>query len=127
MLREAAERFLCDRERTTWLARLAGATVVYREPSFKEARALRLEQGLVVERATVRPGIPPGLPRKSAEPAGLSTVIEFALMIVKLVAGVAPKSTAVTPVNPLPVMVTSEFPTAGPDDGLTEVTTGAVA
>jgi hypothetical protein len=41
----------------------------------------------------------------------------------KLAAAVAPKSTAVTPVNPLPSMVTSSCPT-GPLAGVTEVTVG---
>ena len=39
-------------------------------------------------------------------PAGLSAVIVVALTTVKLVAGVVPKSTAVAPVKPVPVIVT---------------------
>ena len=41
--------------------------------------------------------------------------------------GTGPKSTAVAPVNPDPVIVTEVLPTAAPVSGLTPVTTGAVA
>ena len=58
-------------------------------------------------------------------PGGLSAVIEVSLTTVKFVAGVVPKSTAVAPVKPVPVMVTNVPPDAGPDDGLMLVTTGA--
>ena len=44
---------------------------------------------------------------------------------VKLVAGVVPKSTAVTPVKPVPVIVTNVPPAAGPDVGLMPDTVGA--
>ena len=39
-------------------------------------------------------------------PGGLSAVIVVSLTTVKLVAGVVPKSTAVAPAKPLPVIVT---------------------
>ena len=39
-------------------------------------------------------------------PAGLSAVIEVSLTTVRLVAGAVPKSTAVAPVKPVPVIVT---------------------
>ena len=40
-------------------------------------------------------------------------------------AGTVPKSTAVTPLKPVPVTVTAVLPTLGPDVGLTAVTAGA--
>ena len=55
-------------------------------------------------------------------PAGLSTVIKVLLTMVKFVAGVVPKSTAVAPVNPLPVIVTNVPPPTGPAVGLKRVT-----
>ena len=58
-------------------------------------------------------------------PAGLSAVIEVALTEVRSVAGFVPKSTAVTPVKPNPVIVTNVPPLAGPNVGLTLVTVGA--
>jgi hypothetical protein len=51
-------------------------------------------------------------------------VIEVELFTVKLVAGVAPKLTAVAPVKFVPVMVTDDPPAAGPLTGLILVTTG---
>jgi hypothetical protein len=58
-------------------------------------------------------------------PAGEVAVMEVALLTTTPVAALAPKWTAVAPVNPVPVMVTLVPPAAGPDDGLTEVTVGA--
>ena len=58
-------------------------------------------------------------------PAGLSAVIEVSLTTVTFVAAVAPKSTAVAPVNPVPVIVTDVPPAVEPVVGLTPVTVGA--
>jgi hypothetical protein len=55
-------------------------------------------------------------------PAGLAAMIEVGLTTVSLAAGVAPKLTAVTPVKPVPVIVTKVPPTAGPEVGLKPVT-----
>ena len=41
-------------------------------------------------------------------------------------AAVAPKLTALAPVNPVPVMVTEVPPVVGPEFGLTPVTVGGV-
>ena len=60
-------------------------------------------------------------------PAGLLAVIVVSLTTVKLVAAVVPKSTAVAPVKPLPVIVTNVPPAAGPAVGLRPVTVGATA
>jgi hypothetical protein len=51
-------------------------------------------------------------------PGGLAAVIKVPLTTVKLVAGVDPKSTAVAPVKPLPVIATDVPPVSGPADGL---------
>ena len=59
-------------------------------------------------------------------PAGLVAVIEVSLTTVTFVAAVVPKSTAVAPVNPVPVIVTVVPPASGPDVGLKPVTLGAV-
>ncbi len=58
-------------------------------------------------------------------PAGLSAVIVVPLTTVTPVAAFVQKSTAVAPVNPVPVIVTSVPPAAGPLDGLIPVTVGA--
>jgi hypothetical protein len=55
-------------------------------------------------------------------PAGLSAVIVVALTTVSLAAGVVPKLTAVTPVNPVPEIVTDVPPVTGPIAGLKPVT-----
>ena len=55
-------------------------------------------------------------------PAGLSARIRVLLSTKSLDAGVVPKSTAVTPVNPVPVIVTNVPPAAGPKVGLKPVT-----
>ena len=54
---------------------------------------------------------------------GLSAVIVVSLTTVRFVAGVVPKSTAVAPVKPVPVIVTRVPPAAGPLVGLRPVTT----
>ena len=48
-----------------------------------------------------------------------------AFTTLKLVAGVAPKATAVVPLRPVPVMVTEVPPDTGPEDGERLVTLGA--
>ena len=58
-------------------------------------------------------------------PAGLSAVIVVSLTTVTFVAAVVPKSTAVAPVNPAPVIVTRVPPAAGPLVGLRPETVGA--
>ena len=58
-------------------------------------------------------------------PGGLSAVIVVALTTVTPVAAVVPKSTAVAPVKPVPVIVTRVPPAAGPLFGLMPVTVGA--
>ena len=58
-------------------------------------------------------------------PAGDVAVIEVPELTVKPVAGVAPKLTAVAPVNPVPVTVTEVPPAVGPAVGEIEVTVGA--
>jgi hypothetical protein len=60
-------------------------------------------------------------------PAGEVAVIDVGLLTTTPVAALAPKWTAVAPVNPVPVMVTVVPPAAGPDVGLTAVTVGAPA
>ena len=58
-----------------------------------------------------------------AAPAGSVAVRDVSLVTVKL-AGALPKSTAVAPVNPVPVTVTDVPPAVGPADGLTPLTVG---
>jgi len=57
-------------------------------------------------------------------PAGATAVIWVAETTVNDVAAVAPKSTAVAPVNPVPVNVTDVPPVTGPETGNTEANTG---
>jgi hypothetical protein len=74
--------------------------------------------------------VPPGFVTRTSTvplPAGDVAVIDVADTIVKLVAAVAPKVTAVAPVNPVPVRVTVVPPVARPDVGEIEVTVGAGA
>jgi hypothetical protein len=52
-------------------------------------------------------------------------VISVSETTVKDAAGVAPKSTALAPVKPVPVMVTGVPPAIGPALGATELTVGA--
>ena len=58
-------------------------------------------------------------------PAGDVAVIDVAETTLMPVAAVAPKLTAVAPVNPVPVMVTDVPPTPGPEVGAIDVTVGA--
>jgi hypothetical protein len=58
-------------------------------------------------------------------PAGAVAVMDVGEFTVKPVAAVLPKSTAVAPVNPVPVIVTVVPPAAGPYVGATDVTVGA--
>jgi hypothetical protein len=60
-------------------------------------------------------------------PAGLTAVTVVSFTTVTSVAGVVPKSTAVAPVNELPVIVTVVPPKLGPLVGLIAVTAGAAA
>ena len=73
--------------------------------------------------------MPPGLVTVTstvpADSAGLVAVICVAELTVKLLAAMVPKSTAVAPVKPVPVIVTDVPPAAGPAAGLTPVTAGA--
>ena len=55
-------------------------------------------------------------------PGGLVAIISLHNTTLKWDAGVAPKSTAVTPVKFVPMIVTAVPPVAGPDEGLTRVT-----
>jgi hypothetical protein len=57
-------------------------------------------------------------------PAGEFTLMEEGPTIVNVVTAVVPKSTALAPVNPVPVMVTAVPPAGGPVAGETEVTVG---
>ncbi len=68
-----------------------------------------------------------GAVERAAPPAGETTVIEVAEPTVKLVAGVEPKSTALAPVKPVPVMMTDGPPASGPATGLTPLTVGAAS
>jgi hypothetical protein len=58
-------------------------------------------------------------------PVGAVAVIEVAEFTVNVEAGVAANATAVAPVNPVPVIVTTVPPEAGPDVGEIPVTAGA--
>ena len=60
-----------------------------------------------------------------AASAGLVAVICVAETTITLVAAVVPKSTAVAPLKPVPVIVTDVPPADGPAAGLTAVTVGA--
>ena len=71
---------------------------------------------------------PPGVVTRTSitpEPAGAVAVMDVDELNVKLVAGVAPKLTAVTPVKLVPVMVTAVPPACGPEPGAMAVTVGA--
>ena len=72
----------------------------------------------------VAPGTVTWTCTEPAEPDGLTAVMVVAEWKVKLRAGLEPNVTAVTPVNPVPVMVTVVPPESGPADGLSEVTIG---
>ena len=58
-----------------------------------------------------------------AAPAGAVAETEVAEVTLKM-AGTEPKSTAVAPLKPVPVMVTPVPPSLDPDVGLTEITAG---
>ena len=71
--------------------------------------------------------VPPGVATVTSTvplPAGEVAEMLLELLTVKVVAAVPPKSTAVAPVKFVPVTVTEVPPTAGPEDGLTDVTVG---
>ena len=59
-----------------------------------------------------------------AVPAGDTAVIDVLPLAVEDAAGVEPKSTAVVPVNPLPVMVTLVPPSVLPETAESPVLTG---
>jgi hypothetical protein len=59
--------------------------------------------------------------------AGEVTVIEESELTVKPAAPVVPKQTALAPVKPVPVMVTTVPPAVLPEVGLIVLTTGAAA
>ncbi len=72
--------------------------------------------------------VPPGVVTVTLTkpvPAGLSAVIVVALTTTRFVAAVVPKSTAVAPVKPVPVIVTGVPPAVEPSVGLRAVTAGA--
>ena len=74
--------------------------------------------------------MPPGVVTVTStvpDPAGDVAVIEVSLLKVKPAAFVAPNFTPVTPVKPVPVMVTLVPPATGPVVGLTLVTVGGTA
>jgi hypothetical protein len=75
--------------------------------------------------------VPPGVVTVTstvpAEPAGEVALILVALTTVNEVAAVDPKLTAVAPVNPVPVIVTTVPPASGPALGRTAVTAGTAA
>jgi hypothetical protein len=75
--------------------------------------------------AEVPPGVVTVTSTVPASPAGEVAVMLVALTTVNEVAAVLPKLTAVAPVNPLPVMVTSAPPASGPAVGEIPVTVGA--
>ena len=58
------------------------------------------------------------------EPAGEVAEIEISLLTVYEAAAVPPNMTAVAPVNPVPVMVTTVPPVTGPLAGVRLVTAG---
>ena len=74
--------------------------------------------GEYAKRSDVEVGdVPPGLVTVTSTmpvPAGLMAVIEVLLTTKKVVAGLVPKSTAVAPVKPVPVIVTIVPPVFGP-------------
>jgi hypothetical protein len=60
-------------------------------------------------------------------PAGAVALIEVAEVTLKVVAGVAPNATALAPVKPVPVIVTTVPPASGPWAGDTADTVGGPA
>ena len=79
------------------------------------------------EVAEVPPAVVTVTSTGAGAPAGEVAVIGVAELTVTLVAAVEPKSTAVAPVKPVPVMVTEVPPAAGRRSGLTAVTVGAAS
>jgi hypothetical protein len=81
-----------------------------------------------VKRSAVLVGlVPPGVVTVTSttpEPAGAVAVIWVSELTVTLVAAVAPNLTDVAPVKPVPVIVTTVPPAAGPEVGLMPVTLG---
>ena len=72
--------------------------------------------------------VPPGVITVTSTipvPAGLTAVTVVSLPPSRSVAGVVPKSTAVAPVSPVPVIVTGVPPAYGPLVGARAVTVGA--
>ena len=80
---------------------------------FAAATALLVPAGVVTTIACV-----------DAEWAGETAVIEVSETTMKLFAGTDPNSTALAPVNPVPVTVTVVFPVVGPDVGEIPITVG---
>ena len=74
--------------------------------------------------ALVPPGVVTVTSTAPAAWAGDVTVIWFAVSTVNVLAAVAPKFTAVVPVNPVPAIVTLVPPAVLPDVGVTLVTVG---
>jgi hypothetical protein len=74
--------------------------------------------------------VPPGeitLMSTVPTPGVLAAVIIVSFTTVTLVAGLIPKSTAVAPVNPAPVIATNVPPPGGPTAGVTPETVGVAA
>jgi hypothetical protein len=74
--------------------------------------------------ALVPPGVVTVISMVPADCAGAVAVILLELLMVKVLAAVPPKLTAVAPVNPVPLIVTLVPPAVGPEAGLTLVTEG---
>jgi hypothetical protein len=74
--------------------------------------------------ALVPPGVFTRMLYTHADSNGETAEILVAEATVKLLAATAPNNTVVTPVNPVPVMVTDVPPAVGPDEGDTPVTAG---
>jgi hypothetical protein len=98
-------------------------------PASGPAAGLRLDTvGEYVNTSTVDVAeVPPGVVTVTSTepiPAGLRAVIVVGVTTLIFVARFVPKFTAVTLVNPVPVIVTSVLPAAGPIAGLTPATVG---
>jgi hypothetical protein len=59
-----------------------------------------------------------------ARPGGAVAVIEVSEFTVKFAAGMEPNETALAPVKPVPVIVTTVPPAVGPESGESPVTVG---
>jgi hypothetical protein len=77
--------------------------------------------------AEVPPGVVTVTSTMLAAPAGEVALMLVSLATVNEVAASVPKSTAVAPVNPVPVIVTTVPPAIGPALGRTVVTVGTAA